>query len=66
MQQEGWQVTEKGYAIAQYILDRFHNTLDPLDEIAADAGLTTEEAQMLMIMVENGGLMIIDEEEDIT
>nr|ALS91345.1 MetaGeneMark_Unknown Function [uncultured bacterium] len=61
-----WQVTQKGYDVAVRIHNRFLHTLDPLEEIAADEGLGVDEARVLMYMIDQGGVVVteFDEEED--
>lgn len=66
MAEQTWQLTQKGYDIAVEIHNRFMNTLDPIEEIAASHGMTVPEARVLMMIVENGGSIVTEiEEEDV-
>lgn len=64
--EETWQITPKGLQVAQDILKRFTNSTTPLEEIAADYGLSVDEARVLMFIAEQGMVTTNFEEEDIT
>lgn len=66
MAEQTWEITQKGFDIAVDIYDRFMNTLDPIEEIAASHGLSVAEARVLMMIVEQGGRIRTQfEEEDV-
>lgn len=53
MAEQTWTITEKGLEKAHRIRTRFYETLDLFEQIAADEGLTVEEARVLMIFAEH-------------
>lgn len=62
--EQTWAITPKGYDLAVRIQARFLNTLDPIETIAADEGLTVDEARVLMMIVDRGGVVTTEFDED--
>lgn len=64
---ETWLVTQKGYDMANRLLDKFSTTDLTIAEIAESEGLSEAEARVLIMLVEAGGLVVtdFDEEEDV-
>lgn len=61
--QETWLVTQKGYDMANRLLEKFASTDLTIEEIALSEGLTADEARVLIVLVEAGGLVVTDFDE---
>lgn len=59
-----WEITEKGFEVANAILDRFKNSTDDIEVIAKDFGLNTDEARVLIMIAEAGGVVAVGEADD--
>lgn len=61
-----WELTDKGYEVANAILHRFMTTTDDLEIIAESFGMTKDEARILIMMAEAGGVVRVgaDDEDD--
>jgi hypothetical protein len=59
-----WELTGKGYEVANAILHKFMSTTESLEDIAQSFGLSTDEARVIIMMAEAGGIVRVGEDTE--
>lgn len=59
-----WEITDKGLEVANAILARFVTTTDDIELIARDFGLTAEEARVIIMIAEAGGIVNVGSDDE--
>lgn len=59
-----WEITDKGLEVANAILTRFTTTTDELEDIAKDYGLNLDEARVLIMIAEAGGIVRVGDDDN--
>lgn len=59
-----WEITEKGLEVANAILHRFASSTDDIAIIAREFGLTADEARVVIMIAEAGGVVRVGSDDD--